>query len=198
MAKPAAAQVKSNEPGQPALDAVNLVRIRNAKKIHDDAVKDNNSQKNKLRTVYASTALQNLDNEAAGIALKLVEEGDEAIEKYCKTVRNVGIYVGYLGKVLSPAQYDLFGMAGTGPLPEDERAKIEGRAAGFKLDVEPGSKDSDNPYEIGSIKGQAWLSAFNNSRSERDIILSMPAPTPDASQKDGDAQGGGASGDAED
>jgi hypothetical protein len=167
---------KANEPGQAALDTLNLARIRNAITVHDAAVSDNNKRKNTLRTVYASTSLQNLDNEAAGIALKLVEGGDEAIEKYCKTVRNVGVYVGYLGKVLSPAQYDLFGMAGTGPTPEDERAKIEGRSAGFSLDDEKGSKESDSPYEIGSIKGQAWLKAFRQARSERDAIMAMQQP----------------------
>lgn len=198
MTKPAAAQKTSNEPDQAALDAFNLVRIRNAQKVHDDAVKDNNSRKNTLRSVYATTALQNLHNAAAGIALKLVAEGDDAIEKYCAEVRKVGIYVGYLGKVLSPAQYDLFGMAGTGPTPEDERAKIEGRAAGFGEDDESGCKESDNPYP-GSVKGNAWLTAFRQARSERDAIKSMPAPTPDASEKkDGEAKAGEAEGDDED
>lgn len=191
---PTPTQNKSNEPDQAALDAFNLVRIRNAQKVHDDAVKDNNSRKNTLRSVYATTALQNLHNEAAGIALKLVAEGDDAIDKYCAQVSKVGIYVGYLGKVLSPRQYELFGMAGIGPTPEDERAKIEGRAAGFGEDDEKGCKETDNPYP-GSVKGNAWLTAFRQARSERDAIKSMPAPAPDASDKSGDAPNGEAAGD---
>ncbi|SEB97017.1 hypothetical protein [Bradyrhizobium erythrophlei] len=167
---------KPNEPAQAALDSANLSRIRNAQAEAAAQNEVNNTAKNKLRGTYAQTQAQGLHNEAAKLALDLVEGGDEAIDEFCEKVRKAGVYVGYLGKVLSPRQFELFGMAGVGPTPEDERAKLEGRAAGFRLDSEPGSKETDNPYEIGSLKGQAWLSAFRDARSERDHVLSMPAP----------------------
>lgn len=176
-----AAQPKSNEPGQAALDAFNLARIRSAIIEAESVNEQNNSAKNKLRGVYAQTALQKLNNDAARTALRLVKGGDEAIDKFLEDLGKTAIYVGYLGKTLSKRQFELFGLAGMGPTPEDERATIEGRAAGFAMDSEEGSSESSLPYETGSLKGQAWLKAFRQARSERDAILSMPAPTPDAS-----------------
>jgi hypothetical protein len=179
-----AAKDKSNEPAQAALDTANLSRIRKAQTDAASQNEVNNSAKNTLRGIFAQTSTQGLHNDAAKLALELVKGGDEAIDEFCEKVRKAGIYVGYLGKVLSPRQFELFGMAGVGPTPEDERASIEGRAAGFKLDDEPGSKETDNPYEAGSIKGQKWLSAFRDARSERDHVLSMTAPNTDGTEGD--------------
>jgi hypothetical protein len=199
MPKAAAAQEKSNEPTQSALDAFNLSRLRNAQNEAKSSNEANNKVKNKLRGAFAITAMQGMNNEAAKLALQLVEGGDESIDEFCEKVRKAGAYVGLLGKTLSPRQFELFGMAGVGPTPEDERAAIEGRAAGFKMDEEAGSKETDNPYDVGSIKGQKWLSSFRQARSERDAILAMPQPTPDAGEgkKDGEAKGD-AAGDDED
>ncbi|MGR4927328.1 hypothetical protein ACIPUD_11025 [Bradyrhizobium sp. CAR08] len=183
-----------NEPGQAALDASNLSRIRQAQSDAAAKNEENNTVKNRLRGVFAQTAQQGLHNEAGKLALKLVEGGDDAINEFCEMVRKCGAYVGYLGKVLSPQQFELFGMAGLGPTPEDERAKIEGRAAGFRLDGEPLSTETDSPYDIGSIKGQVWLRAFRDARGERDTVLSMPPPAPEggepASKGDGAEDGG--------
>lgn len=181
----AAAQEKSNEPGQAALDAFNLARIRRAIIEAEEVNEQNNTAKNSLRGIYAQTALQKLNNDAARTALKLVKGGDEAIDKYLEELAKVSVYIGYLGKTLSKRQFELFGIANMGPTPEDERATIEGRAAGFAMDTEEGSSESSNPYEIGSLKGQAWLSAFRQARSERDAIMAMPPPVPDASAGDG-------------
>jgi hypothetical protein len=84
-----------------------------------------------------------------------------------------------LGKTLTPRQYELFGMPAAGPAPEDERAENEGRAAGFRMDDEPGSKEQDNPYEIGSQKGQAWLKGFRKGRPERNTLLAMQKTEPE-------------------
>lgn len=174
---------RPNEPTQSALDAFNLSRIRSAQAEAKVANESNNTVKNRLRGVFAITSQQGMNNDAAKLAIKLFEGGDEAIDAYCTEVERAGFYLGLLGKTLSPRQYELFGMRGTGPTPEDERAKREGRAAGFRLDSEPGSKESDSPYEAGSIKGQAWLSAFRQARSERDAIMAMPQPTPDGGEQ---------------
>lgn len=178
MAKPS--ETKQNEPTQTALDAFNLSRLRTAQSEAKAANESNNGIKNKLRGAFAITAAQGLHNEAAKLALQLVEGGDETIDEFCEKVRKAGVYVGLLGKTLSPRQFELFGMAGVGPTPEDERASIEGRAAGFAQDGEPGSREQDNPYEVGSIKGQKWLTAFRQARSERNAILAMPQPNPEA------------------
>jgi hypothetical protein len=165
MTKPAAvAQATQNEPSQSAIDAVNLFRIKSAQDKH-------NTMTGELRGVFAKAQLQNLNTDAAKTALTLVKKGDSAIEDYFSEFRKVGDYVKLLGKELTPAQYELFGLK-QGPTPEDERAGIEGLAAGRGFDVE----EAANPYEIGSVKGQAWLSKFRIGRSERDAIMSMPEP----------------------
>ncbi|WP_454629611.1 hypothetical protein [Bradyrhizobium cenepequi] len=184
------AQPKQNEPTQSALDAFNLARIRLAQKEAERVNEENNSAKNRLRGVFAQTVSQGLHNDAAREALKLVDGGDQAIDDFCEKVRKIGSYVGLLGKTLSPRQYELFGMPGTGPAPEDERAENEGRAAGFRLDDEQGSREQDNPYEIGSSKGQAWLKGFRIARPERNTILSMQPPAGSGDGGDGDEDGG--------
>lgn len=173
---PEAVAAKPNEHSQASIDSVSLALIRDAKRIKD-------KKQGELRSAYKTADLRGLDTDAAKVAIKLVEDGSEAIERFFAEFRQVGIYVGLLGKTLSPAQYEMFGPK-IGPLPEDERAKLEGRAAGFDLD--PDVDESKNPYEIGSIKGQSWLSAFRDARSERDAILQMQPPAPDTSGTDGD------------
>jgi len=182
MPKPAIAIVQdtSNEPSQSAIDAVNLFRIKAAQDKH-------NTMTGELRGVFAKAQLQNLNTDAAKTALTLVKKGDASIEEYFAEFRKVGDYVRLLGKELTPAQYELFGLK-HGPTPEDERAGIEGLAAGRSFDIE----EAANPYETGSIKGQAWLSKFRVGRSERDTIMSMPEPEakPDSEgseSEDGDA-----------
>lgn len=182
MTKPAAAQDKSNEVSQSAIDAVNLFRIKASQEKH-------NTMTGELRGVFAKAQLQNLNTDAAKTALTLVKKGDSAIEEYFAEFRKVGDYVKLLGKELTPAQYELFGLK-QGPTPEDERAGIEGLAAGRSFDVEMAA----NPYEVGSIKGQAWLTKFHVGRAERDAIMAMPEPEAPA----GEAAGGEAAGDDED
>src|SRR4051794_4974495 len=111
----ATTQAKSNEPGQAALDAFNLARIRAGMIEADDANEANNTAKNKLRGVYAQTSLQGLHNDAGRTALRLVKGGDEAIDKYLEEIAKVSVYIGYLGKTLSKRQFELFGMANMGP-----------------------------------------------------------------------------------
>lgn len=179
MANAPAAEAKSNEHPQSSIDAVSLAMIRDAKRVKD-------KKQGELRAVYKTADLRGLNTDAAKVAIKLVEDGNEAIERFFEEFRMVGQYVGLLGKTLSPAQYEMFGPK-IGPLPEDERAKLEGRAAGFDLD--PEMNDSRNPYEPGSLKGQAWLREFNYARQERDHIMSMQPPVADASDDDGEDDG---------
>ncbi len=176
-------QAKSNEHPQSSIDSVSLALIRFALQAKD-------KKQGELRTAYTTASLRGLDTDAGKEALKLVKDGNEAIDAFFTHFRKVSEYVGLLGKTLSPAQYEMFGPK-VGPLPEDERAKLEGRAAGFDLD--PEITDASSPYEIGSLKGQAWLSAFNDARQQRDTIMSMQPPTPEASN--GEAESAGTAGD---
>jgi hypothetical protein len=169
-----AAQAKSNEHPQSSIDSVSIAMIREAKRIKD-------KKQGELRAAYTTADLRGLDTEAAKVAIKLFEGGNEAIDAHFNEFRKVGEYLGLMGKVLAPTQYEMFGPK-IGPLPEDERAKLEGRAAGFDLD--PDMSDAKSPYEPGSVKGQVWLRAFNDARQERDHIMSMKPPEPE-----GDADG---------
>lgn len=165
-------EVRANEPDQAAIDAVNLSRIMKAMVDKDSAV-------GSLRSAFAKAELQNLDTDAAKAAIRLVNKGGDAIDDHFNLFRKTGEYVRLLGKELSPSQYELFGLR-LGPTPEDERAGIEGLAAGRAGDAE-----STNPYEIGSLKGQAWLAKFREGLAERDLVLSMPEPKAD-DDDDGD------------
>jgi hypothetical protein len=181
MTKPAAAQVTSNEPTQASIDAVTLGMIRIARKAKD-------KKQGELRSAYATADLRGLNTDAAKIAIKLIEQGGEAIDTHFEEFRKTAEYIKLMGKELTPSQYELFGLK-QGPAPEDERGAIEGRAAGFMLDDEEGSQESSNPYP-GSVKGQAWLTAFRQARAERNTVLAMKAPEePEGSKPDGDAKG---------
>jgi len=165
--------VRANEPDQGAIDAVNLSRIMQAMNEKDSAV-------GSLRSVFAKAELQNLNTEAAKIAIRLVKKGGDAIDEHFALFRQTGEYVKLLGKELSPSQYELFGLR-QGPTPEDEKAGIEGLAAG-----RAGHKEKDNPYEVGSLKGQAWLAKFRDGLAERQLVLSMPEPKIEASVDESD------------
>lgn len=169
------AEAKTNEPTQDAIDAFSLAMIVQAKRVKDKKQGD-------LKTAYNTASLRGLNTDAGKEAIKLYGQGGEAIETFFLNVQKIARYLKLLGRDLSPAQYEMFGEK-RGPAPEDERAAIEGRAAGFDLD--PEMSEEKNPYEIGSIKGQAWLSAFRQALSERNAIMSMPAPV-DAEGDEGD------------
>lgn len=175
---------KVNEPTQEAIDAVSLGIIRNAKVAKD-------KKQGELRAAYSTADLRGLNTDAAKIAIKLVDNGQEAIDEHFKIFERTAAYVKLMGKELSPAQYEMFGLK-QGPTPETERAEIEGRAAGFLLDSMPGSQEADNPYP-GSLKGNHWLTAFRQARSERNSVLAMKPPEGTAS--DGEAETDGAEGD---
>ncbi len=161
-------KARQNEPSTQSVEAVMLGMIRLAKNSRD-------KKNGELRAAYSTADLRGVNSDAAKIAIKLVEGGSEAIDEYFKEFTLVTAYVQHMGKILSPAQYEMFGEKGRGPMPEDERAQLEGRAAGFRLDGEEGSEESSNPYP-GSVKGQAWLKAFRQARAERNQVLTMSKP----------------------
>lgn len=155
---------QKNEPDQAAIDAVNLSRIRAAQEAY-------NSENGALRSVFAKAQLQNLHLPAAKRALKVIKSGktDEMMAEFEKTI----FYLKLLGKPVNTQQLEMF--EGRDALaPEDERAGDEGLSAG-----RGGFEENQNPYDLGSQKGQAWLAKFREGRAERDLVLSMPEPQAD-------------------
>lgn len=163
----AAAKIdRPNEYSQASVDALMLATIRHAQQIRK-------KKHGELQSAFKTAELRGTNTDAAKTALKLAEGGTEAIDEYFNQFRLVGNYLDLLGKTLAPAQYEMFGPK-LGPVPEEERATKEGRSLGFDLD--PEMSELKNPYEPGSTKGQAWLAAFRQARSERDGIMAMQPP----------------------
>ncbi|HWL06749.1 MAG TPA: hypothetical protein VNQ99_17735 [Xanthobacteraceae bacterium] len=162
---------RKNEPDQFSIDAVNLSRIREAQ---ENFHKENGS----LRSVFSRAEAAGLHLPAAKRALKVIKSGkvSEMVTEFEKTI----FYLKLLGKPVSKEQLDMFeGL--TQSAPEDEKAGIEGLAAG-----RAGFDESQNPYDPGSPKGQSWLKRFREGKAERDLVLSMPEPQDDDSEDDED------------
>jgi hypothetical protein len=169
-------EVPTNMPDQDAIDAVNISRIIKAEA-------DKNTTVGALRSAYAKAEIQNLNTEAAKIVIRLKKKGQSGIDDYFETIRKVADYARILGFEFSPAQYELFGDQG-GPPPEDEKAADRGLAAG-----RAGDDASTNPYEVGSINGQAWLAKWHDGAAERALILAMPEPKEENEEEgDGDEE----------
>jgi hypothetical protein len=160
--------LQQNEPDQSAIDAVNLSRIRAAQ----DAFASENGS---LRSVLAKAEAQNLHLPAAKRALKVIkaDKVSEMIEEFERTI----FYLKLLGKPVNTEQLELFETM-TQSAPEDEKAAHEGLAAG-----RGGFVESQNPYDPGSSKGQAWLTKFREGAAERALVLSMPQPEADEDEE---------------
>ncbi len=111
----------------------------------------------------------NLNLPAAKRALKIIKSG-KSEEFIAETERTV-FYLKLLGKPVNEAQLDLF-VCAPASAPEDEKAGDEGLSAG-RL----GHEENQNPYDLGSPKGQAWIKKFREGLAERNLVLSMPEPT---------------------
>ena len=155
------AQAQQNEPDQAAIDAVNLSRIRAAQEAY-------HSQNGELRSAFAKASAMNLHLPAAKRALKVIKSGktDEMVTEFERTV----FYLKLLGKPVNETQLDMF-ICAPASAPEDEKAGDEGLSAG-RL----GHEENQNPYDLGSSKGQAWIKKFREGLAERNLVLSMPEP----------------------
>lgn len=161
MAQAALKVVQQNEPDQAAIDAVNLSRVRAAQEAF-------HSQNGELRSVFARAAAMNLNLPAAKRALKILKSG-KSEEFIAETERTV-FYLKLLGKPVNEDQLDMF-VCAPSSAPEDEKAGEEGLSAGRM-----GQEENQNPYDLGSPKGQAWLKRFRDGLAECNLVLSMPEP----------------------
>jgi hypothetical protein len=152
--------VKTNGPDDDAVVAVNLGKIRDAKTKVDAAG-------NNLRGVMKHAEGKGVNLKAAARALSIVKSGDA--DSWLEETSAVTRYLKILRHGVNDNQLDLSFESTLAPI--EEKAALDGRACG--LDTSETAVESQNPHALNTRAGQAWLTAFRQGRSERDIILSM-------------------------
>jgi ribosome modulation factor len=156
-AQAAAASAKPNVPDDDAVIAVNLSKIKTAQETMTSA-------NGALRNIMKHAEGKGVHLAAAKKALSIVRAGDadgwleetSAITRYLKIMRH-GV---------KDNQLDLQFESTLAPI--EEKAALDGRAAGLD-----GHAEEIIPHALNTRAGQAWLAAFRQGKSERDIILSM-------------------------
>lgn len=157
-------QIDTLTPGQnepqiedDAIIAVDLSRLRASQD-------DFNSVTGELRNVCKQVGAR-LHMKAAKRALQIVRAGD--VDAWIEENQAVTRYLRILRHGVTQAQLDLFQVE-SHLAPIDEVAGLDGLSAG-RL----GQSETDNPHDLGSASGQAWLSKFWTGRAERDAVLAM-------------------------
>lgn len=148
----------SNQPDDEAVIAVNLSKIRTAQ---DNAA----SHHGTLRNVMKHAEGKGVHLKAAKRALSIIKAGDA--DAWLEETRETTRYLRILRHGITENQLRLD--FGTTLEPMDEKAANDGRIAGLDMEAD----ESSNPHDLNTPNGQAWLAAFRQGRSERDIILSM-------------------------
>ena len=156
--KALAGKDRKNEPGDDAVIALNLGKMKRAKAQYDS---HNGEYRNVLKHV-----------EAKGIHLKAAKRaiainGSEDRTELVAELKALCEYLAILGVPIEKAQMDLFRSLEP-RVPGVDRAAEEGRYAGIM-----GEGESTIPYAEESKQGQAWLTAFRGGQDERKLILSM-------------------------
>lgn len=164
---------RQNTPDDEAVIAVNLSKIRTAQ---DNAA----SHHGTLRSVLKHAEGKGVHLKAAKRALAIVKAGDA--DAWLEETRETTRYLRILRHGITENQLKLD--FGTTLEPMDEKAANDGRLAG--LDME--ATEQDNPHDLNTPNGQAWLAAFRQGRSERDIILSMQMAEDEESDADEDQE----------
>jgi hypothetical protein len=155
--KTAPPQGHNKPPGDDAIIAVNLSRIRSAQDRFS-------SENGTLRSAFAKAEQQGVNLAAAKRAIKIVRSGkvDEwleetsAITRYLRIMRH-GINDGQLKLDLESTL-----------APVEEKAGLDGRSAGLA-----GEPESSNPHHGNTKAGMAWLTAYRQGLAERELVLSM-------------------------
>lgn len=161
----------SNQPDDDAIVAVSLSRIRSAQ----EAAASGHAS---LRSIMGHAAEKGVHLKAAKRALAIVKNGDA--DKWLEENSAVTRYLRILRHGITTTQLEMFEVEST-LAPIDEKAGLDGRAAGLD-----GKEESDNPHEIGTIAGQAWLTAYRQGYSERELILSMAMDEEGAENEEGE------------
>lgn len=162
----------SNQPDDDSVIAVNLSKIRVAQ---ESAASGHAS----LRSILGHAEAKGVHLKAAKRALAIVKSGDA--EKWLEENAAVTRYLRILRHGITSTQLEMFQTSESDLAPIDEKASLDGRAAGLD-----GKEESDNPHEIGTIAGQAWLSAYRQGLSERALVLSMADDEEESSEMEGE------------
>jgi hypothetical protein len=141
-----------------AVVAVDLSRLR-------DGQNEFNSSTGTYRNICKQCDQHGLHMKAAKRALQIVRDGDA--ESWLVENAAVTKYLRILRHGVTQAQLDLFTVE-SHLAPIDEVAGLDGLSAG-RL----GQSETDNPHDLGTAAGQAWLGKFWTGRAERDAVLAM-------------------------
>lgn len=176
---PAAAQkaqqpATSNGPDDDAVIAVNLSKIRAAQ----DAQASNMGS---LRNILKHAEGKGVHLKAAKRAIAIVKAGDA--DSWLEETSAITRYLRIMRHGINDNQLDLQFESTLAPI--EEKAQLDGRAAGLD-----GQSEEINPHALNTRAGQAWLAAFRQGKSERDLVLSMKddvaTDDDDAAEDDGD------------
>lgn len=159
MAEAALAQsAQTNMPDDEAVIAVNLSKIRTAQ---ESAA----SHHGTLRKVLKHAEGKGVHLKAAKRALAIAKSGDA--DAWLEETQETTRYLRILRHGIHESQLTLEFETTLAPI--DEKAGLDGRYAGLD-----GADESTNPHDLSTKAGQAWLAAYRQGRSERDLIMSMP------------------------
>lgn len=149
----------SNEPQieDDAVVAVDLSRLRDAQ---DEFNSSSGSFRNTCKQVQ-----DRLHMKAAKRALQIVRAGD--VDAWIEENQAVTRYLRILRHGVTQAQLDLF-QSISHLAPIDEVAGLDGLGAG-RL----GQSEAENPHDLGTAAGQAWLEKFRQGAAEREAVLAM-------------------------
>lgn len=163
----------TNQPDDEAVIAVNLSKIRVAQ---DEAASHHGS----LRNVLKHAEGKGVHLKAAKRALSIVKSGDA--DAWLEETRETTRYLRILRHGIQEAQISMFEYEPS-LAPLDEKAGLDGRAVGLD-----GGEESANPHDLNTKAGQAWLTAFRQGLSERNLVLSMKddEPEEDADDEEGE------------
>jgi len=158
----AAAPHGQNEPkvSDESVIAVNLSKIKAAQ---DTA----NSGNASLRAIMGHAEAKGVNPKAAKTALAIAKKGGDAVDEWIKENAAVTLYLRILRHGVTSAQLELF-KSQESSAPLDERALFDGRMAGLM-----GGADHENPHDLGSAAGQAWLTGLRGGQEERAAVLAL-------------------------
>ncbi len=144
-----------------AVVAVNLSKIKTAQ---EQAASSHGS----LRAVLKSAEGKGLHLKAAKRALQIVKAGN--VEEWLEENAAVTRYLKILRHGISSDQLDMF-QTESALAPSDEKATLDGLNAG-RL----GLPETDNPHDLSTPAGQAWLDAHRRGATERELVMKMEPP----------------------
>jgi hypothetical protein len=147
----------TNGPDDDAVIAVNLSKIRTAKDAQSSSV-------GSLRNIMKHAEAKGVHLKAAKRAIQIVKSGD--VDAWLEETSTITRYLRIMRHGINDGQLKLDLESTLAPI--EEKAALDGRAAGLS-----GEPESDNPHHGNTKAGMAWLAAYRQGLSERELVLSM-------------------------